>query len=148
MKEKLWKLQKVCHTIHWLLFEVKEFHDFYRLLRKHKRVLVNFFMWILWKLVKVGNYEHVFGNKGKGTKHQKFFTTNNKQYTSTIFIWIEAWAFISYKWFLTQHLYKSTFYIIHRRLFTLEHWIPAFIWAQRRLYEPCFYLDKYSIQCG
>ena len=49
--------------------------------------------------------------------------------TNTIFIRIEAQPFISCKWFLTRHLYKS-FCILHRCLFILEHWTPVFIWAQ------------------
>ena len=40
--------------------------------------------------------------------------------TNTIFIQIEARAFISYKRFLTRRLYKP-FCILHRCLFTLEH---------------------------
>ena len=62
------------------------------------------------------------------------FTTHH---TCTVFIWIEAWAFISYKQFITRH-YLSPFCILHRCVFTLEHWTSAFIWAQA--YEPCFYM--------
>ena len=36
----------------------------------------------------------------------------------------------------------SAFYV-HSRLFTLQHWTPAFIQAQT-LYKPCFYLGNYS----
>ena len=65
----------------------------------------------------------------------------NTHHICTIIIWIEAWAYIYYKQFITRH-YLSPFCILHRCVFTLEHWTSAFIWAQA--YEPCFYLDKYG----
>ena len=46
----------------------------------------------------------------------------------TVFIHIEAWAFISYKQF-KQFSYISLFHILYKHLFTLERLIPAFIRA-------------------
>ena len=46
------------------------------------KFLVNFYMCILWKLVKTDNREHFFRNKEKiYVEQQKFFIVNNKQYT-------------------------------------------------------------------
>ena len=73
-------LPALCDTVHnCLLFVVKTFVYFWIILQLQK-FLANFYMWILWKLVKAGNCERFFGNEGKDMKQQKFFTANNKQY--------------------------------------------------------------------
>ena len=63
-------------------------------------------------------------------------------YLGTVFIHIEARTFISYKRYLSRCLYEP-FHILHMHSFTFEHLISAFI--QAGVYEPCFYLDKYSM---
>ena len=44
-----------------------------------QKLFGEFFMWILWTLIKVSDRESYFGNKGKDVKHQNFYTTNPKQ---------------------------------------------------------------------
>lgn len=62
----------------FLLFVLKNFCVFH--FHNHKRFLVKFSTWILWRLAKAGNCERLLGNENKDVKQHKFFNMNDKQY--------------------------------------------------------------------
>ena len=58
----------------------------------------------------------------------------------TVFIWLEAQVSISYKQFLTWHLYEC-----YMGVCLLQSTEPQCLFEPSCLYEPCFYLDKYGM---
>ena len=59
-------------SIYCLLFGVKKFHVFHGLLHNCKNFEQILPIWILWKLIKAGNWKRFFRNEGKGMKEWNF----------------------------------------------------------------------------
>ena len=63
-------------------------------------------------------------------------------YVYTVFIWIEAWVFISYKWLLTRRLYEL---LLHFKwAFISFRMLKPGVYLGPGIYESCFYSDKYG----
>ena len=83
-------------TVILLIIHGENFHVFHGLVRNHEIFLVNFCMWILWKLVKAGNHELFWGMKVKMWNSESFspWMISNIQYLvsllTTQYHWAEA----------------------------------------------------------
>ena len=67
-------------VIYCLLFTVKKFHVFYRLLHNCESFVTKFCDNVCKHDVKAGNRESFLGNEYEDVKQQNFFTVNNKKY--------------------------------------------------------------------
>ena len=59
---------------------------------------------------------------------------NGFHWAITVFIQIEAWTYISYKRFLTQHVYKPFLRLTQMALNPCIYISPAFIWMNREIF--------------